>query len=82
MLAFIVQLDVLQYHTQIDPGAQERMYYKDHTIEYLVQTVSLLRETMDTEVERGRWMNSSSTATVIQASPSEVAYWQGIGVDR
>ncbi len=37
---------------------------------------------MDTEVERGRWMYASSTATVIQASPYEAAFWQGIGVDR
>ena len=37
---------------------------------------------MDTEVERGRWMYTSGTATVIQASPYEAAFWQGIGVDR
>jgi hypothetical protein len=68
--------------THIDQGAQERMEYKDHTIEYLEQTVILLRETMDTEVERERWMYASSSATVIQASPYEAAFWQGIGVDR
>jgi hypothetical protein len=37
---------------------------------------------MDTEVERGRWMYASGAAAVIQASPSEAAYWQGIGIDR
>jgi hypothetical protein len=58
------------------------MYYKEHTTEYLEQIVSLLRETMDTEVERERWMYASSSATVIQASPSEAAFWQGIGIDR
>ncbi len=72
----------LPEYTHIDQGAQERMYYKEYTSEYLEQTVSLLRQTMDTAVERGRWMYSSSTATVIQASPNEAAFWQGIGVDR
>ncbi len=68
--------------THIDQGAQERMYYKKHTIEHLEQTVSLLRQTMNTEVERGRWMYASSTATVIQAYSSEAAFWQGLGIDR
>ncbi len=44
----------------INQGAQERMEYKDHTIEYLEQTVLLLRETMDTVVERGHQKRSNN----------------------
>jgi hypothetical protein len=68
--------------THIDQAALERMEYRNHTIEYLEQTALLLRETMDTEVDREKWMYSSSVATVVQAAPYEAAFWKGIGIDR
>jgi hypothetical protein len=66
----------------INQRAQERMVHRDHTIEYLEQTVSSLRGTMDTEVDQERWMYATGAETVVEASPNVVAYWQGIGIYR
>jgi hypothetical protein len=36
---------------------------------------------MDTEVDQERWMYNTGVAKVVQASPTEAAYWHGIGLD-
>lgn len=64
---------------QINPRAQEHLVHRDYTIEYLVEIASILRSTNHTHVDRDKWMYATGTATVVQAMPSEVAYWQGIG---
>lgn len=58
----------------VNPRAQEHIVHRDHTIEYLVEIASLLRGTLDTNVDRDQWMYATEVATVVQASPSETVY--------
>jgi hypothetical protein len=58
------------------------MVHQDHMIEHPEQIASLLRGTMNTNVDQERWIYASGVATVVQALPNEEVYWQGIGVHR
>jgi hypothetical protein len=73
-------LPSIRKYTKLDD--LEGMVYSEQTIEYLEQITTLLRGTLDTEVDRDRWMRATSVATVVQTSPIETAYWKGIGIQR
>jgi hypothetical protein len=64
---------------QINPKSPEYEIHKDHRINRVVTTLSLLRDTLDTYVEEEEWMYATGVSTVIQAMPTEVIYWQEIG---